>query len=318
MASKDFQGVCLDDLMVLEQLFSLNMYVYDLQEIEEGDIAARLVRRSPYSYQETMNLNLYEDHFSYVNDMEKYSHSFLCLKCDRLWKHVGTLHRHERTCTGDVIYKYPGVVYHTPQTVFDRLEDVPEEDRYYPYRATYDIEVMLQPTDKRRSEKLEWTSHHVLLSMSVCSNVPGYKVPVCYISEGDTRKTVESCLSYLTEVSEKAYRTLMAKYGDVFQQIQERLDSDLDDEERDRQEKKHYLFKIYQQLERHLKELPVVGFNSGKYDVNAMKVDFFAELVKSQMIKYTVKRNNNFMCIKTEALKFLDITNYMALGFSYS
>jgi hypoxanthine phosphoribosyltransferase len=49
-----------------------------------------------------------------------------------------------------------------------------------------------------------------------------YKVPVCYISEGDTRKTVEFCLSYLTEVSEEAYRTLMAKYGDVFQQIQER------------------------------------------------------------------------------------------------
>ena len=30
------------------------MYVYDLQEMEEGDIAARLVRRSPYSYQETI------------------------------------------------------------------------------------------------------------------------------------------------------------------------------------------------------------------------------------------------------------------------
>jgi len=60
----------------------------------------------------------------------------------------------------------------------------------------------------------------------------------------------------------------MAKYGDVFQQIQERLNSDLDDvvdaEERDRQERKHFLFKIYQQLERHLKELPVVGFNSDK------------------------------------------------------
>jgi hypothetical protein len=40
----------------------------------------------------------------------------------------------------------------------------------------------------------------------------------------------------------------MAKSGDVFQQIQERLESDLDDvvddEERDRQEKKHYLFKM--------------------------------------------------------------------------
>ena len=89
----------------------------------------------------------------------------------------------------------------------------------------------------------------------------------------------------------------MTKYTDVFQQIQERLDSDLDDvvddEERDRQEK-HYFFKIQQQLERHLKELPVVGFNSGKYDVNAMKMDYFAELVKRQRLNYTVKRSNNF------------------------
>jgi hypothetical protein len=44
MASKDFQGVCLDDLMVLEQLFSLKVYVYDRQEMEEGDIAARLCK----------------------------------------------------------------------------------------------------------------------------------------------------------------------------------------------------------------------------------------------------------------------------------
>ena len=33
------------------------------------------------------------------------------------------------------IYKYPGGVYHTTQTIFDPLEDegidVPEEDRYY-------------------------------------------------------------------------------------------------------------------------------------------------------------------------------------------
>ena len=80
----------------------------------------------------------------------------------------------------------------------------------------------------------------------------------------------------------------MAKSGDVFQQIQERLESDLDDvvddEERDRQEKKHYLFKMYQQLERYLKELLVEVINSGKYDVNAMKVDFFAELARGSSI----------------------------------
>ena len=41
-------------------------------------------------------------------------------------------------------------------------------------------------------------------------------------------------------------------------------------------------------------------------------------LVDSHKIKYIVKRNNNFMCIKTEKLKFLDIANYLAPGFSYS
>ena len=58
MTPADFKGVTLDDLVVLEQVFSLNVYVYDLQETEAGDIAARLVRRSPYKYDDTMNLNL--------------------------------------------------------------------------------------------------------------------------------------------------------------------------------------------------------------------------------------------------------------------
>jgi hypothetical protein len=47
-------------------------------------------------------------------------------------------------------------VSHTPQTVFDRVEDenidVPEEDRYYPCRATYDIELR---------QKLQWCPHTV-------------------------------------------------------------------------------------------------------------------------------------------------------------
>jgi hypothetical protein len=211
-------------------------------------------------------------------------------------------------------------------TVFDLLEDegidVPEEDRYYPYRATYDIEMMLQPTDKRRSEKLEWTRHHVLLSVSVCSNVPTYAESICFVTEGDTSETVESCLQYLTDISEKAFRLLVPRYGMIFEEIQQRLYRDLeeykDDEEREREEKKHHLYQLKQQLEQYLQELPVVGFNMGKYDVNGMKVDFFTRLVDSHKIKYTVKRNNNFMCIKTEKLKVVDISNYLAPGFNYS
>ena len=66
-----FKGVTLDDLVVLGQIFRLNVYVYDLQKTEAGDITTRLVRRSPYSFEDTMNLNLYEDHFSYVRKKQK-------------------------------------------------------------------------------------------------------------------------------------------------------------------------------------------------------------------------------------------------------
>ena len=134
MTPAGFKGVTLDDLVVLEQVFSLNVYVYDLQKTEAGKVNVELVRRSPYKYDDTMNLNLYEQHFIYIKDLRSYSRSYLCSKCDRLWKHVGKLDRHERTSTGDVIYKYPGGVYHTAKAAIDRLEDegidIPE-DRFF-------------------------------------------------------------------------------------------------------------------------------------------------------------------------------------------
>ena len=43
----------------------------------------------------------------------------------------------------------------------------------------------------------------------------------------------------------------------------------------------------------------------------------FPHLNETQPVKFTVKRNSNHMCLKTEYLKFLDISNYLAPGFSY-
>ena len=58
-------------------------------------------------------------------------------------------------------------------------------------------------------------------------------------------------------------------------------------------------------------------FNSGKYDLNAVKEFLFPYMIKHQPIRFTAKRNNNHMCIKTDFLKLLDISNYVAPGFSY-
>ena len=82
--------------------------------------------------------------------------------------------------------------------------------------------------------------------------------------------------------------------------------------------KKHPLEYLKEKLDAYLKELPVLGFNSGKYDINTVKQFLLPYLVKHEPVLFTVKKNNNHMCIKTEHLKFLDITNYLAPNFSYS
>ena len=81
--------------------------------------------------------------------------------------------------------------------------------------------------------------------------------------------------------------------------------------------KEHPLKKLRDRLVEYLRELPVLGFNSGKYDLNAVKEFLFPVLVQNEQVLFTIKRNNNFVCLKTEHLRFLDVTNFLAPGFSY-
>ena len=108
------------------------------------EIDATLLRRSHPHFSSTMYLNLYENHFSYIKDLARYSKSFCCSRCGKYWQKGFRLNRHEKTCDGKVQLKYPGGAYHVPKTVFEELEEegliVPKEARYFPYRATFDFE----------------------------------------------------------------------------------------------------------------------------------------------------------------------------------
>ena len=68
----DFTGVTLDDLSKIEAAFDVNVVVYKLVETTDGKTTVELVRRSPCQYIETMYLNLYETHFSYIKDIRMY------------------------------------------------------------------------------------------------------------------------------------------------------------------------------------------------------------------------------------------------------
>ena len=335
---RHFAGVTLDELDKVETTFKTNVFVYKLVEIADGKTTAELVRRSMGHYTETMYLNLYEAHFSYIKDIRMYSHSYKCSKCEQaLWKSPYHLHRHERTCTEGIKRVYKGGVYHPPSSIFERLDDegiiVEDVLRYYPYRATFDFECYFDrdnvPAD---TNTLQWSARHVPLSVSVASNVPGHEDAQCYITNGDSDKLVADMMSHLHAVSDAAFESLKPSYESVLDKLKmlkEEWDSaeeecgleEAESEANADESKTNPFKKLLDQLFSWLQQLPVIGFNSGKYDLNMIKRSFVPLLIHNNTAErascFVIKRQNNFMCFSTNKLKFVDICNYLAPGFSY-
>ena len=324
----DFAGVTLDDLHKVESKFKTNVVVYQLVEIDNGKTMAELVRRSPAQYQETMYANLHESHYSYIQDIGKYCHSYRCRKCgDSLWKSSWELHRHERTCEGGIRRIYKGGVYRPPSSIFERLDDegiiVEDVLRYYPYRATFDFECYFDrdnvPAD---SDRVQWIARHVPLSVSLTSNVPGYETPRCYITDGDSDKLVADMMAGLVATSDAAYDLLKPSYGSVLNELEVRkeawddAESEANAEEEEESSKTNPFNTLAGQLHDWLHQLPVIGFNSGKYDLNMIKRSFVPLLISNNAA--VIKRQNTYMCLYTDKLKFVDICNYLAPGVSYA
>lgn len=369
------------------------------------EIAAQLLHRSLCHYPSTLYLNLHQRHFSFIKDMNKYAKSYYCSRCGKFWKHVGMLHRHEKTCEAKVDYTFPGGAYKTAPTIFQLLESegftVPEHLMYFPYRATFDFECMFSSTTGlENTKKLTWNAKHIPLSVSVRSNVPQYDQPKCFVTDGNSNQLVKEMVDYLVKISRKSCGLMKEEFFSVFDAIDQKLqklkqkseeptleddtcvstleDSDdegedlmesheeeeseseteedrafIDDEvvedqgascyrvfdrEREGKEEKEYLDtdempkvtdpepykkkehplkKLRDRLDEYLRELPVLGFNSGKCDLNAVKEFLLPVLVQNEQVQFTIKRNNNFMCLKTRHIRFLDVTNFLAPGFSY-
>ena len=323
-----FEGVVIDELIKVESVFEVNIVVYNLREE-----SAQLVRRSLGKHDNTMYVNLYESHFSYIKDIRMYSHSYKCSKCENsLWKYPSLLKRHELTCEAGVRHVYNGGVYHPPPSVFERLDDegvdVSDSLRFYPYRATFDFECFFTgdnlPAD---TNTLQWSARHVPLSVSVASNVPGHEDAQCYITNGDSDKLVADMMSHLHAVSDAAFESLKPSYESVLDKLKmlkEEWDSAEEEcgleeaeSEANADESKTNPYKtLIGQLLGWLRQLPVIGFNSGKYDLNMIKRSFVPLLISNNAA--VIKRQNTYMCLYTDKLKFLDMVNYLAPGVSYA
>ena len=173
-----------------------------------------------------------------------------------------------------------------------------ESLRYYPYRATFDFECWFDtehlPSD---SDQVHWVARHVPLSVSVASNVPGHKQVTCLVTDGDTNKLVSTMMTILQSMSDAAYDKIKDAYEDVLEQLAEALTNWDEREEaarsatdKDSRPVTNPYKTLMGQLYGWMRQLPVIGFNSGKYDLNAIKQFMYRTSCRLQKQRNTKKK----------------------------
>ena len=218
VAPADFAGVQLFDFVHLEDFFKLNLIAYKL----DGKVA-KLVQRSRELYQETIRLNVFENHLSVIVDFERYCSVYQCVHCNKLWYNAKHYNQHTKSCTTTVREVFPGGIHRNPPTIFEKLEEigivVPRCDRHFPFFACYDFEAYFSKSKIFNNSMLTLDACHLPLSVAVASNIPGYESGVCFVTEGDEERLVQKLVDYLENLSDICYQLLVQKFDYVFKEL---------------------------------------------------------------------------------------------------
>ena len=76
------------------------------------------------------------------------------------------------------------------------------------------------------------------------------------------------------------------------------------------------------QLKQWVNQVPVIGFNSGKHDLNTVKEYLVKEISYNKDDKcnedvFAAKKENDYMFLSTSKFKFLDVKNYIGPDINY-
>jgi hypothetical protein len=81
---------------------------------------------------------------------------------------------------------------------------------------------------RSKSNKMEWTSTHVLLNISICSNIPDNDRPICFVSKGDPNVIISKAVKYLKSLSRTAQLLLLERYQELFEEMEIEMTDELD------------------------------------------------------------------------------------------
>ena len=170
-----------------------------------------------------------------------------------------------------------------------------QKTEIYPHAIVYDYEAYLdKPKSYRATKDLTYENVHVQISVSV----------------GDTLNQLPThlCERDPTLLIEKFTKELQRRAADLRVYVETQyLPKDMDLLPKKQQQK----------IQDWCAQLPVIGFNSGKYDLNLIKQYFFEKLADTCTKVKVATQGSKTTFIITPEFKFLDVMNYLAPGTTY-
>ena len=173
--------------------------------------------------------------------------------------------------------------------------ELEKEFRPYPYFIVYDFEALHKKLDESQTEELVITSRHVPVSVAINDNLTNEPV---FIVDQDPGNLINS---FMGEIMRR-----QRKIAEMVECLYPQPESDDDGKEK----KEDPIWRNW------VNQVPVFGFNSGRYDINMIKEYFVKNLAIISDVN-VAKKENSYMFLSTSNFKFLDIKNYLALGLSY-
>ena len=174
--------------------------------------------------------------------------------------------------------------------------ELEKEFRPYPYFIVYDSEALHKKMDEIQTEELVITSRHVPVSVAINDNLTNEPV---FIVDQDPGNLINS---FMEELKKR-----QIKIAQMVESLYPQPESDDDDGE---EKKENPIWRNW------VNQVPVFGFNSGRYDLNMIK-EYFVKNLSIISDVDVAKKENSYMFLSTPNFKFLDIKNYLAPGLSY-
>ena len=176
------------------------------------------------------------------------------------------------------------------------VEQLPEaQTKSYPHAILYDFEAYGDNNQRKEpTDNFTIDNAHVPISVSIGDTLEREPTHIC---EKDPAELVRKFMEEL----ERRGKNIRTKVRDEF------MPPDVNLLPKDQRKK----------IEEWCDQVPVLGFNSGTYDLNLIK-KYFAERLADTTNKVRVAKNGNkIMFLLTSGFRFLDIINYLGPGTSY-